>query len=255
MQYSKAVASLSSLLLFLHTPHSAAAFYHATDAETSEALVASYPDLLEGSDRAGNPLILCPFLRMLERSGRLDDVLDSDTASVKTSDLKDAAEEFGCDSTTGCGPVIDLVSSGQSDSFFSWLNPFETRQVDLERLWDAPPVSHECGFTFEKGLGEEGVSATRLESTLAKLLAKANASNELVYQDILDVKLAICEEEGVEITGAGSVEAQLIFAYLGGIERGFVDYSDVEGFLQVNNVMPAVKAQKEITALYLLQVN
>jgi len=232
----------------------------AKTAETSEELLASYPAL--DSDRPGNPLILCPYLRMLERSGRLDEVLQNEVtgAVVRNRDLKRAAEEFGCASATACGPVIDAVSAGQhytsnDNSFFSLFNPFRSYEVDLERLWDAPPVSHDCGFTFEQGLGKNGVSTMRLESTLTQLASKASDQNQLVYQDILDVKLGICEEEGVELTGAGRIEAELIFAYLGGIERGFVDYSDVEAFLQVNSTLPAVKAEQDITALYLLQVD
>lgn len=236
----------------------ASAFF-SSDADTSEELVAKYPALV-GDERKGNPLILCPFLRMLERSGRLDeaDTSTDDAQHIKTGDLKDAAEEFGCDTTTACGPVIDTVSTGQefTDGFsFSWLNPFRSREVDLERLWDAPPISHDCGLTFEKGAGELGVSTDRLTSTLASLKSRADANDQLVYQDILDTKNEICDGEDVEISAAGLIEAQLIFAFLGGIERGFVDYSDVEGFLQVDSQMPKTKAEEQITAFYLLQVN
>jgi hypothetical protein len=127
--------------------------------KSTDELVAAYPDL--ESNRTGNPLILCPFLRLLERSGRLDSVRQEGYV-VDNDDLKDAAEEFGCDGYTACGPVIDLVSSGQEGQsgiwqYFSLVNPFDSPRVDLERLWDAPPVSHECGFTFEKEAGQEGV--------------------------------------------------------------------------------------------------
>ena len=228
------------------------------DAESSEELIAKYPDLVNDAIK-GNPLILCPFLRMLERSGRLDEA-DADTDDVqhiRTDDLKEAADEFGCDTTTACGPVVDTVCAGQTvtDGFsFSWFNPFRSREVDLQRLWDAPPISHDCGFTFEKGAGESGVSTDRLTSTLASLKARANANDQLVYQDILDTKNEICDGEGVEITAAGLIETQLIFAFLGGNERGFIDYADVEGFLQVDSQMPQTKAEEQITAFYLLQV-
>ena len=125
----------------------------------------------------------------------------------------------------------------------------------MERLWDAPPISHDCGFTFEKSAGQNGVSKARLESTLAKLLGRADANGHLVYQDILDTKNEICSEEGVVISPPGLIEAQLIFAYLGGVEQGYVEYSDIERFLAVDSMMPLTKAGEEITAAYLLRVN
>jgi hypothetical protein len=76
----------------------------------------------------------------------------------------------------------------------------------------------------------------------------------LTYSDIIQVKLDICESENVTITSAGEVEAQLIFAFTGGIERGFVDYTDVEGFLQVDNRLPATRAGEEITLFYLAHI-
>ncbi|CAB9510659.1 expressed unknown protein [Seminavis robusta] len=234
---------------------SANAFF---DAPSSEELLAAYP-ALETTEREGNPLILCPFLRMLERSGRLDEVeQESGEQIIENRDLKRAANDFGCDTTTACGPVIDTVSAGQclTEEFsLSNLNPFKPSVVDLERLWEAPPVSHECGFTFENGLGENGVSATRLESTLAKLLDRADDNDHLVYQDILDTKNEICAEEGVIISAPGLIEAQLIFAYLGGVERGYVEYDDVAGFLAIDSKMPQTKAARPISAPYLLLVN
>ena len=253
MKLTHTVTSLLGVALCLAP--TAFAFF---DAPSSEELRDDYPDL--ESARAGNRLILCPFLRMLERSGRIDEADDNtdEDQSIQTRDLKQAADDFGCDTTTACGPVIDTVCAGQTvtDGFsWAWFNPFRSKEVDLERLWDAPPISHDCGFTFAKGKGDEGVSDERLASTLAKLAGRADENGQLVYQDILDTKNEICDEENVDITAAGLTEAKLIFAYLGGVERGFVDYDDVEGFLQVDSQMPLTKAEKCITAFYLLQVN
>lgn len=226
------------------------------DASTSDELQQAYPTL--ETEREGNPLILCPYLRMLERSGRLDDFKEDGENDIKSRELKSAASDFGCDTLTACGPVIDTVSTGQcvAEGFdLSWLNPFSTPTVDLERLWDAPPISHECGFTFENRAGQNGVSLARLESTLARLSGKADADGHLVYQDILDTKNEICSEEGVTATAPGLVEAQLIYAYLGGVERGYVEYSDVERFLAVDSRLPLTKAAEPVSALYLLRVN
>lgn len=227
-------------------------------APTSDELMTAYPKL--ESNRTGNPYILCPFLRMLERSGRLDTVQKGDSNyTVDNNDLKAAAEDFGCDSLTACGPVIDLVSSGQRGNTGVWqwlsvLNPFDTPTVDLERLWDAPPVSHECGLTYEGGLGNMGVSEARLNSTMTKFALRMDANATLTLQDVVDVKLETCADEGINWTPAGEVEAHLLFAYLGGVERGYVDYYDVERFLQVDNTVPSTKAALEITVFYIGQV-
>lgn len=251
------------LLLLSGIPSTTTAFLRNNyDASTSAELEASYPALTNTGDRDGNPKILCPFLRMLERSGRLDDY---DQNNIPANALKTAAEDFGCDNLTACGPVIDVVSLGQCQTgsgFFSsvscW-NLFRSSTVDLERLWDAPPISHGCGFTFDDPTTEMNnneVSTARLTSTLEKLAAAASNNNgQLVYQDLLDTKEDTCASEAVEPTAAGLVETKLIFAYLGGIERGYIEYTDVERFLQVSSQLPETKAQKEISALYLAQVS
>lgn len=245
--------SLVNFILFSILSAPISAFF---DTDTSEELVQAYPAL--ESNRTGNELILCPFLRLLERSGRLDDGLGAGDSTIDNDALKTAAEDFGCDTATACGPVIDLVSAGQSDvpSFLSWFsvfNPFDDPEVDLERLWDAPPVSHDCGFTF--GFGEKSVSELQLNSTFTKLASRMDANGRLTWQNISDTKLEICREQGVQISNAGETEARLIYAYLGGVERGYVEYSDVRRFLQVDNQLPLTKAAQEITAFYLLQVN
>lgn len=252
MKLSNTATSLISLALLIVAPAQTTGFFG--DADTSKELRAEYPDL--ESNRTGNPLILCPFLRLLERSGRLDDAID-DNDVIKSHQLNKAADDFGCDTTFMCGPVVAVVSTGQkvTEGFsFASFNPFRASTVDLERLWDAPPISHECAFTFENGKGEEGVSATRLSSSMARFANRADADGHLVYADILSVKTKICDEESVEITSAGRIETRLIFSYLGGNERGYVEYTDVEGFLQVDTQMPQTKAAKPITLPYLLQV-
>ena len=246
MKLNASLAGLTLLLASTITPTTTA-----LPAATSEELRDAYPDL--ESTRAGNPLILCPFVRMLERSGRFDETNDGDQEKIINNLVfKKAADEFGCDSATACGPVISTVSAGQKftgGDFVDWINPFKS--VDLERLWDAPPISHDCGFTFEKGEGDEGVSATRLASTFARLAARVDSEGHLEFSDLLSVKNDICDEEDVDITIFGEIETRLIFAYLGGVERGYVEYSDVEGFLQVDTLMPQTKAEKSITAFYL----
>jgi hypothetical protein len=67
------------------------------------------------------------------------------------------------------------------------------------------------------------------------------------------VKLEICEAQGVDISGAGNLEVRLIFAYLGGVDRGYILHSDVVRFL--HGSMPETITEKLITAGLLSRVN
>ena len=56
------------------------------------------------------------------------------------------------------------------------------------------------------------------------------------------ILLERCKEDGVEISFPGTVEIQIIWNYLNGGERGYVDYKDVERLL--NAVMPKMITKK-----------
>ncbi|MAR91498.1 MAG: hypothetical protein CML06_11555 [Pseudomonadales bacterium] len=199
---------------------------------TREQLVAEFPTVERGSTRPENPEILCPFVRMLERSGLLDQTLaEQETLEVSTTELTAAADVFGC-APLECGTVAATVAVGQPGA----------AGVDIGRLHQAAGIAHDCGLTFAKGATQ--VTEARRQATLDRLALLADEQGRLTYPDLLEVKLATCAEEDVTITGAGRTETKLIFAYLGGVDNGYITLYDVESFLYAS--MPAVKTRYEV---------
>lgn len=187
-------------------------------------LANKYPDIVEGSGKPENPKILCPFHRMLERAGLYDAERDQ-AGSLIVSVLKigRAAREFGC-SFTACAGVASVVSGGQITEGTSRFG-----SVNVDALHTAIGVAHDCGLTF--ALGGETVSDEARASTLAALRGRADHNGHLAFSDLEAVKLQICAAQGVENDFAGQTEIGLIYTFLGGNERGFIDYADVVRFL------------------------
>ncbi len=186
-----------------------------------EALVSKYPQIEEGSTQPENKKILCPFHRLLERAGIYDaDKKEQSPLTVSVLKITAFAREFGC-IIAGCGGVATAVSAGQ-------LTEGTTTQgnVNVESLHTALGIAHDCGLTFAKG-GTE-VSDTVRAQTLAALSQRADADGHLKYSDLEAVKLNICAAQGVQNTSAGTIEIGLIYTFLGGNRRGYIDYSDVE---------------------------
>ncbi len=209
-------------------------------APTREEIVAKYPDVDAGGSREENKEILCPFVRMLERSGIFDDdVSEQQTLTVAASSVGRAAQEFGC-GFVECNTVANLVAAGQSGG----------GMVHLDRLHEASGIAHDCGLTFE--LGGTQVSDTVRDATLDRLAELANAEGQLIYDDLLQVKQEICQAQGVSMSAAGETETKLIFAYLGGVERGFVMVDDVDRLLHAQ--MPLTKTSAWVNASLLSKV-
>ena len=211
-------------------------------APTSEELIQSYPDIGEDSERPENKEILCPFLRMLHRAGVFDAQNQENNSKVMVSlvNLALKAREFGC-RIFGCGTVGTLVSAGQVSHLGDlFRGDAALGYVNIAALHKARGVAHECGFTFEKG--GTAVSDEVRGRTLERLEELTDSEGHLKKEDILKVKLEICEEQGVSISRAGAVEVDLIFIYLGGEDRGYIDFEDVVRLFHAE--MPKVKAQK-----------
>jgi hypothetical protein len=186
-----------------------------------ETLAAKYPQIEEGSLQPENKKILCPFHRMLERAGIYDaDKKDQSALTVSILKITSFAREFGC-IVTGCGGVATAASAGQLTQ-----GTTTPGSVNVESLHTAIGIAHECGLTFAKG-GTE-VSDTVRASTLAALAQRADSEGHLTYADLEAVKLNICAAQGVQNTSAGTIEIGLIYTFLGGNKRGFIDYADVE---------------------------
>lgn len=204
---------------------------------SADELMAKYPSVGAESPRVEDKRILCPFWRMVERSGALDLIKAKRTSEIMVSVRKitNMAYEFGC-KKLGCGTVAGLVSVGQ-------LPRLATRvgHVNLSKLHKATGVAHDCGFTFEKG--GNVVSEVQRAETLARMkdIADHNeVKGQLSQEDLMNVKLQICAEQGVKISKAGEVEVGLIYSYLGGKDRGYILYSDVERLF--HGIMPETKS-------------
>jgi len=208
-------------------------------APTRAALVAKYPGVEQGSPRAEDKKVLCPFQRMLVRSGIYDaEVLPQTSLTVPTQSVTDASFEFGC-ATGSCGPVADLVDAGQAGT-----------GIDLEALNHAGSISHECGLTFAKGGGE--VSDAVRDATLARLQTLADANGHLSFSNLITVKREICAAQGVTMGPIERVEVKLIYAYLAGVDNGYILLSDVDRLFHAT--MPAHKTPAWVDSTLLGQV-
>jgi hypothetical protein len=148
---------------------------------------------------------------------------------------------FGC-KIFGCGSVATLVSTGQLTHGHDLIKgKAKFGYVNITRLHKARGVAHECGLTFDK-FGTE-VSDSARASTLARFKEISGSNNhpgELSKEDLMLVKKEICKKQGVMITRAGAIEVALIYSYLGGHDRGFIEYDDVARLFHAE--MPKVKS-------------
>ena len=206
---------------------------------TRDQIVTKYPDVDLGSLRAENIEVLCPFVRMLERAGIFDAELDGQpTMEVASESLVSAAKEFGC-ATLECRSVVNTVSDGQG-----------LAGVDIGQLHLAGSLAHDCGLTF--AFGGTTVSDTVRQTTLDSLEALADIDGHLSFANIETVKLDICASRGVTITSGGETEIKLIYAYLGGVDRGYILHSDVVKLFDAE--MPETISTRWMNAILLSSV-
>jgi hypothetical protein len=208
-------------------------------APTRAALVAKYPTVEQGSARPEDKRVMCPFQRLLQRSGIYDaEVLPQTTLTVPTQSVTDASREFGCASSS-CGPVATLVDNGQPGV-----------GVDLISLHQASGISHQCGLTFAPG-GSEVSDAVR-DSTLARLQTLADANGHLSFSNLMTVKREICTAQGITMGPIERVEVKLIYAYLAGVENGYILLSDVDRLFHAT--MPVNKTSSWVDSTLLAKV-
>ena len=200
------------------------------DTYSADELKAAFPAVAENSGVAEDKAVLCPFQRMLKRSGILDSALPQGEYEIRNKTLTEAAEVFGC-SSGSCGAAIGYASLAQGN----W------NTIEMNRLHEAGFLSHDCGLTFE--FGGITVSDTQRDATLTRL-AELAVDGRLVYNDLITVKQEICASQGVEMTVGGETEVKLIYAYLGGTERDYVAHSDVDKLLHAT--MPDYKSSAVI---------
>ncbi|MFW7378699.1 MAG: hypothetical protein ACOH5I_07830 [Oligoflexus sp.] len=205
-------------------------------APTSDQLISDYPNIAELSERQENKKILCPFLRIIERAGLLDTYKSTENLAVGITSLVKAAQTLGC-GMIECGGVALKVSKGQQETLDQDLGI-----ISLEKLHLAEGIAHDCGFTFAKG-GEE-VSDEVREQTLLRIASMANDQGHVGFDALLTTKNEICADQNVEISEAGLIEVKLIFAYLGGMDRGFIYLDDIRRLFHAE--MPINKTSRWI---------
>jgi len=120
--------------------------------------------------------------------------------------------------------IATLATTGQSIRFST-----VPGYVNFFKLFNAGIVAHECGLTFEKK--GKRTSQVVIDSTVEAVAMLQDEQGRVQFEDLQQVKLDRCEEQGVKITWPGRVEVGLIWSFLGGPVRGFVEVSDVERFL------------------------
>lgn len=191
---------------------------------TREQLAEEYPGITEiTGGPPQNKKILCAFHRMLERAGKYPSD-DPSEVIVSKDQILDAIGEYGVSGFRAQGALL-AVAFGQ---LFTGAASFG--EVNLAALHRAPPVSHDCGLAFPLGWGE--VDDDHIEATLSSLNDLADADGNITFDDLMEVKTSICEEQGVRMSNAGEVEVNAIFTFLGGQKNHYIAVSDVERFLK-----------------------
>jgi hypothetical protein len=200
----------------------------------SKELIEKYPSIGQNSKRPENKKILCPYLRLIERSGLFDsEKLKSEPELiVSLRKLLNGVKDFGLRYFAG-KTAATVVSIGQSTSGTSKLG-----KVNLHSLHTAKVIAHECGLTF--GYKEITINTNVRKNTLNRLKA-ISIDGKLSLENMLTIKKEICVAQGVKESFAGMGEVLLIFKFLGGDNNGFVYYNDVELFL--NSYMPMTKSK------------
>jgi len=188
-------------------------------------LLRKYPGLADSqlAQRAENPKILCPFHRLIERAGIYDSHRskgsDENSLFISIQKIAQIAQDFGC-SLLNCGGAATAASTGQLLTHST-----EAGYVNLLQLHRAVGAAHDCGFTF--ALGGSAVSEKTRQNTLAILKTFADEKGRVGLEDLNMLKTLRCKIQGATLTIPDQIEVDLIYTFLGGSERGYVDYDDV----------------------------
>jgi hypothetical protein len=215
-------------------------------------LTEKHPEVLDPNIRE-DKRVLCPFLRIIQRSQLLVDEVKANLQleafkgfqlPVSIQKIIGVTQEFGC-SGTACGAVATQVSAGQSGKELAKVGP--TDIVDIGNLSTAKGVAHECGFTF--AYGDTAVCPKTRAATLKIFEARAK-EGRLSFQDVMEVKKEMCKRDFAlskngtlptknkisasgdtfDLTTADLTEVNLIYTYLGGVDNGYILYSDLDRF-------------------------
>ncbi len=226
---------------------------------TCAQLVEKFPNT-ERPESSDDKKIICPFLRLLKRTGLSDKEIEANlkteagkgaVAPVTLAHLKAVTDEIGCEGSA-CVAVAQSVAKNQ--------NTFTPPQVDIGKLFAAPPrstyndtskdrASHDCGYTFQ--FGDETVNEQVRITTMKRFkeLADKN-SGKITVEDLVTVKKEACRRDYKIYKTKGinpfnkvddakqtlvpdsrdETEVALIFAYLGGVDNGYISYESLDNF-------------------------
>lgn len=239
---------------------------------TCQELVAKFPSVGD-PNTPEDKRIICPFMRILKRSGLLEEEI---AKNLKAPWAKDAVfpvsvlkligftNQLGCQGIA-CAAVAEQAAMSQNKNW-----PALT--VDIGKLFAAPPrdqyknrakqqrASHDCGFTFQ--FGDESVNDEVRSATLSRFKAIAEQNQgQIKLADIVQVKKEMCKRDYAIYQGSGlnafspvddknqtlladasdKVEVSLIWIYLGGVDNGFIRAPDLDRFFHAS--FPAHKTR------------
>lgn len=239
---------------------------------TCQELVAKFPtvsDPKHPEDRR----VMCPFLRILKRTGLLDAEIDKNlksswatsgyVAPIYVTKVVSTTPEIGCQGIA-CAAVAEQVAISQNSGW-----PALT--VDIGKLFAAPPratytdrskqrASHDCGYTFK--FGDDSVNDQVRAATLARFNVIAGQNQgKIKLADLVQVKKEMCQRDYPLYKKSGlnpfspvdethqimlpdnrdQIEVALIWAYLGGMDNGFITPEDLDRFFHAS--FPANKTR------------
>jgi hypothetical protein len=232
---------------------------HLKPGPTCAQLVEKFP-AANAPESPDDKKVICPFLRLLKRTGLLDKEIENNlsiasdeksVAPVSLAHLELVTGEIGCEGKA-CVAVAASVAKNQ--------NSLSPPQVDIGRLFAAPTrasysnqsqdrASHDCGYTFQ--FGDEAVNDETRTATLQRFkeIADKNAGR-ISIADLVAVKKESCQRDYKIYKAKGllpfnlvdeakqtlipdsrdQMEVALIYAYLGGVDNGYLTYEDLSNF-------------------------
>ncbi len=227
---------------------------------TCSEIVAKYPKVAD-ANHPEDKKVMCPFLRILKRTGLLDQEISNNLGSSWAKDsvapvgvikISQTVPEIGCQGRA-CAAVAEQVAMSQNKGW-----PALT--VDIGKLFAAPPRetytnpkqqrgSHDCGYTFQ--FGDSAVNPQVRTATLERFNAlAAENGGKVKLEHLVQVKKEMCKRDfglykiskliafsPVDEKNAtllpdirDHIEVALIWAYLGGMERGWFTVADLYHF-------------------------
>jgi len=201
-------------------------------------LLQDFPTILDDDSMPKEIEIMCPILRLARRSGALPESMMDPHYSIP-SIVSALSDNFGFSLRTRALAfgVATAMSSGQVATFSTYPG-----FVNLDRLYNVLAGSHASGFTFDGN--STTVSKEITQQTMRALSQLEDADGHLTFEDLQVVKVYAAESRDVSVSRVSGFEAGFVWTFCGGDERGYVETSDVERFL--NGQLPLTVGQPSL---------